>query len=680
MDYQAFKNQYEAAIKSKTLADAVACVESYSANAAQLRDFNLEQMRELVRNNATTAEEKLFIDSIGLNTALAVAIVRRLSVLMALQPGAYVNSQSWGFGQVKRIDTFYGKVIIDFMNKNDHAMSLSVACQNLTVATEEHLMVRYMKDPESIQKLAKEEPHKLVRLTLESYGEMSVLRLAERLAETKLVPEANWKKFWESARRNLKADKKHPVEIPTKRTDPIRLLEAEEDYGEKWLASFAKQRDIKSIYDGVLALLLTKKNVIPETHRDTIIDRLNFALKGADRTDYPRYAQIAILMRNLELSTPAAQAQQADNIVENDEEDNLLLTMRGLAARDVTALTSFILAVKPEYKTILLDHLSAYNSTSLAAVLGAMEGDADALNAVRSILAQSKPVPTVVVWALRNAASASAWRLPPLNDLVTQAIHIVEHRHSGENLKMRNTLQAFFDSSRWLEELCNNLSAFERQLMFERIQASTAWEPSSQRTILIRMVKYAPELAKFRRQVKAQVVEQEHVTSQRSLTALKLALEHLVTVEIPKNAQDIAIARSFGDLRENAEYQYAKDQQRMLISRQGEMARRVQMLQQTDFADADCSSVQIGTRVTIEVPTGAKTYTILGELDSDESLNIISCRTRLAVALLGAKPNATVEIPAEKGTITATVKAIEPLDDAVRAWLADIPTSHVTNA
>jgi transcription elongation GreA/GreB family factor len=71
------------------------------------------------------------------------------------------------------------------------------------------------------------------------------------------------------------------------------------------------------------------------------------------------------------------------------------------------------------------------------------------------------------------------------------------------------------------------------------------------------------------------------------------------------------------------------------------------------------------------------TYTILGELDSDETLNIISCRTRLAAALLGRSMGDQVELPAEKGVIVATVAAISVMDDAVCAWLAEIPTAHV---
>lgn len=674
---RAFSVLTEVVVDQKNLANAVACMKFYSEHAEQLRDITLNQMREVIRRSATTAEDKLLVDSIGLNTAIASAIVRRLSVLLALKPGVYVNSQSWGFGQVQQIDTFYSKVIIDFSGKKGHAMSLSVAGQNLSVADDNHLMTRYMKDPESIKTMVEKHPGEVVRLTIQSYGEMSVIRLAERLAETGLVPQANWKKFWESARRSLKADKVNPVEIPTKRTDPIRLLDAEEDFGDKWLARYARQKDIKAIYDSTIALMAAKKDELPDGYRKTVGERLAFALKGAERTDYPRYAQLAVLMRDLKLSSEEAQVAQADLLLEEDETENLLCAMRGLSARDVTALSGFLLAVKPESKGILLDYLPQYNSVSLSAVLSVLANDEATGNAVRSILArQANVVPTMVVWALRNCNSNTTWQLPSLNELVTTAIYIIEQRHTGENLKMRNTLQAFFDSARWLEELCKQLTAFDRQVIFERIQASTAWETTSQRNILVRMAHNDPALAKFRRQVKTQT-EQEHITSLRSYTAMQLAYDHLINVEIPANTRDIATARSYGDLRENAEYQFAKDHQRVLLSRQDEMARRLKALKVADFSNVSTDTVAPGTRVTLKTDKGELVYTILGELDSDETLNIISCRTRLAAALLGKRTGDAVELPAEKGVLRATVTGISVMDDAVRAWLAAIPTAHV---
>lgn len=670
----------EAVVKGKDLRGAVACVAFYADHGAQMPEVTLAQLREVVSRAPANADEKLLIDSIGLNTAIATAIAKRLGVLLALKPGVYVTSQSWGFGQVQAIDTFYGKVIIDFEGKKGHAMSLTVAGQNLEVAREGHLMTRLTENRAEIEDLCKKHPAALVRLTLESYGPLTVQRLAERLASCGLVSEKAWKSFWEAARRGLKADKEHPVEIPTKRTEPIRLLEADEDFGEKWLKRFAKERDLKAIYEGILGLLVAKKDAIPDSYIAVVKNRLDFAIKGSEKSDFPRYAQLVCLAQKLQLSSAEEQLKQAETLLEKDEEDNLLLAVKGLAARDVSAMVSFILAAKPEAKAVILAHLEAFGGVALGATLSTLAGDAETGEALRALLTQRpRPLPTVVVWALRNRNEAEAWQLPKINDLITQSIHIIEQHWTGEELRMRNALQGFFDSAKWLEEVCKELNTFQREVMFERIQASTVWDTASQRNILIRLVRFDPELGKLRRATKA-LEEHPHLTSERSLTAFKLAYDHLINVEIPANTRDIATARSYGDLRENAEYQFAKDHQRVLLSKQDEMDRTLKLLKTTDFSGVGTEVAAMGTRVTVETKHGTQCFTILGELDRDEALNIISCRSRLAMALIGQRVGATVELPDERGLTAATIKAIEPLDEATRAWLAQIPTAYEPNA
>ena len=681
---QAFAGLTEAVVRTKDFAGAIDCMAFFAQRSAELRGIELAQMREVVRRSANSTEEKLFVDAVGLDTAIATSIVSRLRVLTALTPGTYVNSSSWGFGVVKSLDTFYGKVIIDFNSRQNHAMTLAVAGQNLSVADEKHLMTRFTKDREGILALVQKHPAEIVRLALESYGPMSLQRLQDRLAETGIVPAADWKRFWESARKSLKSDKGRPVEIPQKRSEPLRLLEGEEDFGDRWLKAFSKQRDLKAIYEGALAIRAAKKEALPDSYRDVIAERLAFALKGAARTDWPRYAQVAALMRTMGLSTPEAQAVQAAKLLEEDEEDTLLAAFRGLPARDVKAVVAFLLEADPEksagHKQAILDRLPRYNGVALGAVLDALKGDEETGDRIRSLLAsQGAPEPTLVVWALRNRAAAEAWKVPALNDLAKQAIYIIEQRLSGEELKMRNVLQGFFDSQKWIESLCDELSAEERQILFERIQASHAWDPSSQRTILVRMARRDPSLNALRRAVKAQQ-EVQHLTSRRSLAAFRLAYDHLINVEIPANSRDIATARSYGDLRENAEYQFARDHQRLLLSRQDEMDRTLRLVKPTDFAGVACDVAAMGTRVTVETPRGVATYTILGELDRDEALNIISCRSRLADALMGKKPGETVALPDERGTVEGVLKAVEPLDDAVKAWLAAIPAVYVPNA
>jgi transcription elongation GreA/GreB family factor len=180
-----------------------------------------------------------------------------------------------------------------------------------------------------------------------------------------------------------------------------------------------------------------------------------------------------------------------------------------------------------------------------------------------------------------------------------------------------------------------------------------------------------PELA-ARQIKKADAVRVERITSLRSYAERQAAYQKLVNVDIPKNAHDIDVARGYGDLRENFEYQSAKDEQRALLQKQTVMNEELNAVKATDFADVAADEVRPGTTVTIATEDGGElVYTILGEWDNALERNIISNRTKLAQNMLGKKPGDTFELPDAEGHVTnATIKNIAPLSDDVRAWIA----------
>ena len=290
-----------------------------------------------------------------------------------------------------------------------------------------------------------------------------------------------------------------------------------------------------------------------------------------------------------------------------------------------------------------------------------------------------------------------------LLSLLNHAIAIVENTFSGEDLRMRNYLKSLFEQTKgkvasgkaddaleddsaseapksargqtWLEDIFRELEPFTRQLFFERIQASAAWDPSTHRSLISRMMKIDPNLKEFKRAPAPKSQSAQRITSRRSFKAYQNDYRHLVEVEIPKNTQDISTARDYGDLSENAEYQYAKDKQRELLQRQTTMDENLKAVKSTDFSDVATDKVNPGTQVSLRKADGATLqYTILGEWDSDLSLNIISNRTELAKALLSKKVGDKATIPSPDGEkIDVVIDTIEPLSEAVKAWIAEDP-------
>ena len=126
-------------------------------------------------------------------------------------------------------------------------------------------------------------------------------------------------------------------------------------------------------------------------------------------------------------------------------------------------------------------------------------------------------------------------------------------------------------------------------------------------------------------------------------------------------AEQIKIARGFGDLSENSEYDEAKNEQGKLYSRIAELEEILQHVVIVDESNAPSNVVTIGSTVTVVNASGMEMppYKIVGSQESDPMRGIISEESPFGKALVGAKEGDTVTVEAPGGSMKYTVKKIE---------------------
>ena len=593
---------------------------------------------------------------------------RRMDLLLALVPGTLVIDANWGVGTVKRLDDFYKRITIDFIGKPSHTLTFTTACDSLVRAPHDHLMTLRHNDQEAIKKMASEKQGELVCLALRSFGNMTIVKLEDVLVKNGFVPSANWKSFWDAARKALKANPL--VNIPQKRTDLIELRTEVESYGDTWFSRISTLKDPVKILEAVLEFDATGNLAgLEDVDRGVLEDRLSFAIKGAHNTDPALYARLAVTINRLGFLNPPID-QLRFHLWENER---YITASETLAVRDINAMTQFMLVEGTSANIKFLDNLGSMPFNLVNDVLSTLRETPEAASACSAILRQSKVPPTLINWVLRFRETIPTWDIPPLIDLLGQAISIIESKLSGEALRMQNNIKQFIESK--LDDIFEkNLSLAQRQYLFERIQASSAWDSTTHRTLLGRMLKIEPSLSDRKKIVQQQSQTSIRQTSWRSLSEKQAQYKRLIEVDLPKNSKDIATARSYGDLRENFEYQAAKDYQRQLLQRQSELQLELKQVKGTDFTSIPFDKAGQGTTVVIQ-PEGEeeRTYTILGEWDRDETLNIISCRTRMALALEGKRAGEQTTIPILGGEAIATILAVHPLSDTIRQWINTPP-------
>jgi transcription elongation factor GreA len=143
---------------------------------------------------------------------------------------------------------------------------------------------------------------------------------------------------------------------------------------------------------------------------------------------------------------------------------------------------------------------------------------------------------------------------------------------------------------------------------------------------------------------------------------LREELVQLKTVLRPQIIQAIATAREHGDLRENAEYHAAKEQQGFTEGRIKEIESKLADAQIIDVTKIKpTGKVIFGATVTlVEVVSGAeKRYKIVGEDESDLKLNKISVMSPIARALVGKSEGDTVVVKAPNGSIEYEIGKVE---------------------
>ena len=156
-------------------------------------------------------------------------------------------------------------------------------------------------------------------------------------------------------------------------------------------------------------------------------------------------------------------------------------------------------------------------------------------------------------------------------------------------------------------------------------------------------------------------MEKEYKMSAARAKELQEELNFLKTTRSDEVAEQIKIARGFGDLSENSEYDEAKNEQGKLYSRIAELEVILQHVGIVDESSAPSNVVTIGCKVTVGNPAGAVmgTYKIVGSQESDPMNGIISEESPFGKALLGAKEGQVVTVEAPRGAMNYTLIKIE---------------------
>ena len=142
---------------------------------------------------------------------------------------------------------------------------------------------------------------------------------------------------------------------------------------------------------------------------------------------------------------------------------------------------------------------------------------------------------------------------------------------------------------------------------------------------------------------------------------LQEELKKLINEDRPNIIAAIAEARSHGDLSENAEYQYAKEQQSLIEGKIQEIESTLGLAEIIDISKLSGKEIKFGATIEIEDnDSGMKSkYQIVGEYESDINNKKLSINSPLARGLIGKTKDDIVEVVSPKGTKSYSVLSVK---------------------
>ncbi len=576
---------------------------------------------------------------------------QQVEPLVTLTESRYCMHRSWGFGKITTIDTVFARFVIDFPSKSGHTMDLAFAADSLKPIPPGHILARKLADLKSLQQMAALHHLDLIKLVLESYGGRATMDQIQQALVPDVIVE-DWKKWWEAAKRELKKD--GHFQLPQKKSEPVIYQNKETSLQERLMVEFRAAKGLKArlnvAYEVAKSItdLSDKKSV-----GDEAIATLNTEILTHQRTQ-PAVALEAIFVRDdireaIGAPVPEKEISTKSFWMQESKFGQVLEAIP--AAKHRRALESFKEANPNLWQDALLATINSV-STKLAGEMAHALIQGGKFEMLKETLAraisQHQASSDLLLWLAKDRSDTYADILGP--EVFRAMLTSMERDQFNE--KRSNKLRDFIlDDPTLLVELIGSADLEIIKDLTRALQLSPCFDDMDKRSLLARIVKTYPAVQSM---ISGESTKQEASlqVSWESLERRKNDYQEIVQKKIPANSKEIAIARSYGDLRENHEYKAAKEMQKILMRQKFELETQLSRARGTDFANVKTDVVGIGTKVAVtDMNTRqSETFNIMGAWDSEPDKGIISYLTPVAQALMNKKAGEEVDLDLE-GTI-----------------------------
>lgn len=625
--------------------------------SAALRPFLIRALRA-INPDLKSFDEILKASGLAAGASL-IDGYKTFADLQRLAPGQVWQHTDWGEGEIIELDSAERRVVLRFPAHPRKEMTIEGVKNYLKYIEPDRFLAQKARDPETLAKLAETDPADLIKRALADQPDRMIRQAdLKQLLLVGIIEGSDWNSWWGKARESLKLDPFVDFEASGGAHATIRLRERPRTFSEEIEERFFDPDADTAIRAEIIRQLARRPGdaeVAPELAR-RMATRLKEEWALSDETAVARRLELSFMLSDVAASMPAAaiETYPAEPILatianyaqlfEIDHVDYGIRALSELVKRDGEDGIRQAAQILPKAPVRL--------AQAIWQALDQEHHIEDAVRSLEALLENPLDNPDTYAWAVRAILDGSWGHLedyfpapaivPEVLDQMEDWLSITtgdkataEEKAAAKTLlsKMRTLLAAnhgaVFGAA--VETMTREAATRLRRKIELNEALPTPLRAQADRTI---------RLTRRDLEESAGVVDtsdEVHECTQASYSAKAAELRDIVSNRIPKNSKVIEDARMEGDLRENAGYQYAKEEQKMLLQTQATLTDLLSRAKIFHAADVDTAKIGFGTRIRLRNLNASdeEIYTILGRWEADAEHHILSKQAPMAMQFLG---------------------------------------------
>ncbi len=560
--------------------------------------------------------------------------------------GSFVSHKAWGIGKIRKISG--DEIIIDFVKKRNHKMSLKMAVNALTSLASDHINVlKVRKKKEVLKKKIKGDVNWTLKIVIKSFDNAANMKQIKAALVPGILTAGEWSSWSTQARNILKEDPafgNHPdkIDVFMVRDKPISKEEkiynkfkAEKNFFNKIKAldDFVKVSDPESEFFNEMFMYFANLLKSYTVANEQVVASFFVIKKLIDQ--YPFLNSTDFSLNFLEMIQSVEDLESVYVNLDNS---------------DIRKQFLIALKQKEDWPEIYVKLFPKAMSTSIIDELISSNYREKVEELFISISDRYREYREAFIWLVKNYITEKWCEKHNVNfeKILINMIHLLDityreisdKRDVSDNRRLNKQVQTFLVKDGHIEKYLAKGDEDSVNRIYTLISDVKDLDVKIKQPFkeLIRsrfsnFKFYDEETSKM--DVKPAV--RGLLVSETALSLKQKELKHIIEVEIPKNSKEIGAAIELGDLSENAEYKAGKEKQELLQISVGKLQDEIEKAQVVNRATVREDKIAFGITVSLKNNISGKEekFTIMGPWESNPAKNIISYQSPFAGKLLG---------------------------------------------